>query len=118
MDFMKCEWNVEKIAIVTILVRDYPDTGVTIDDLKPIIREIRENSTSMIIKADLAGTPIANIDRFKLIVKIVSDVVEYTREDKLLKQIQLLNTGFVFRALFKTISFTIPKCFRDIIVFL
>jgi hypothetical protein len=72
----------------------------------------------MIIKADLAGAPLASIERFKLIVKIVKEVVEYTRDDNLLRQIQIYNTGFVFRTLYKPISFAIPKYFRDIVVFL
>lgn len=115
---MKYEWDDDGMANVSLVVRDYPEGGVTLDDLKPIIHEIRERSTGMIIKADLAGAPIASIERFKLIVKIVKEVVEYTRDDNLLRQIQIYNTGFVFRTLYKPISFAIPKYFRDIVVFL
>jgi len=118
MDFMKYEWDEDGVANVSLVVRDYPEGGVTLDDLKPIIQEIRERSTGMIIKADLAGAPLASIERFKLIVKIVKEVVEYTRDDNLLRQIQIYNTGFVFRTLYKPISFAIPKYFRDIVVFL
>jgi hypothetical protein len=83
-----------------------------------MIHEIREKSTAMIIKADLIGASIINIDRFKLILKIVREVVDYTREDNLLEQIQFVNTGLIFRTLYSTVSFAVPKYFRDIVVFL
>ena len=118
MDFMKCVWDVEDIAYVTLIVKDYPEEGVKLDDLKPMIQEIREKSTKMIIKADLTGAGIVSIDRFRLIVKIVREVVEYTKDDNLLKQIQFIGTGFIFRTLYHPISMAIPKCFRDIVVFL
>jgi hypothetical protein len=118
MDFMKCMWDSDQVAHVTLVVRDYPEEGVTLDELKPMIQEIREKSTAMIIKADLAGAGIVSIDRFRLIVKIVKEVVEYTRDDNLLRQIQFVNTGFIFRTLYGPISLAIPKYFRDIVVFL
>jgi hypothetical protein len=118
MDFMKCIWDSEQVAHVTLVVKDYPAEGVTLDELKPMIHEIREKSTSMIIKADLAGAGIVSIDRFRLIVKIVKEVVEYTRDDNILRQIQFVNTGFIFRTLYGPISLAIPKYFRDIVVFL
>jgi len=105
-------------AYVTLVVKDYPEQGVTLEALKPIIQEIRENASDMIICADLAGAGIVNIDRFRMIVGIVREVVEYTREDNLLKRIEFVNTGFVFRTLYKPISLAIPKYFRDMVVFL
>jgi len=118
MKFINCIWDSDNVAHVTLTVKDYPAEGVPLDDLKPMIREIREKSPGMIIKADLAGAGIVSIDRFKLIVKIVREVVEYTRDDDILKQIQFVNTGFIFRTLYGPISFAIPKYFRDIVVFL
>ena len=118
MDFMKCIWDCDSVAHVTLTVKDYPEQGVEFDALKPIIEEIREKSTGMIIKADLAGCPLISIDRFKMIVKIVREVVDYTREDNILRQIQFVNTGFIFKTLYGPISFAIPKYFRDIVVFL
>jgi len=117
MDFMKCEWK-EAEAHVTLVVKDYPEEGVTLDELKPMIQDIRENATGMIIKADLTGAGIVNIDRFRLIVKIVREVVDYMRDDNLLRQIQFVNTGFVFRMLYQPVSLAIPKYFRDMVVFL
>lgn len=118
MEFIKYVWDSDQVAHVTLIVKDYPVEGVSLDDLKPMIHEIREKSTGMIIKADLIGAGIVSIERFKLIVKIVKEVVEYTREDNLLKQIQFVNTGFLFRTLYGPISFAIPKYFRDNVVFL
>jgi hypothetical protein len=117
MDFMKYTLNGTE-AYVTLVVKDYPEQGVTLEALKPIIQEIRENASDMIICADLAGAGIVNIDRFRMIVGIVREVVEYTREDNLLKRIEFVNTGFVFRTLYKPISLAIPKYFRDMVVFL
>jgi hypothetical protein len=118
MDFMKCIWDSDGVAHVTLVVKDYPADGVTLDVIKPMIEEIREKSSGMIIKADLVHTPFVSLDRFRLIVKIVKEVVEYTRDDNILRQIQFINTGFIFRTLYGPISFAIPKCFRDIVVFL
>ena len=118
MDFIKCIWDDEYIAHVTLIVRDYPVEGATLEDLNPLIQEIRERSNGMIIKADLAGAGIVNIDRFRMIVGIVREVVEYTREDNLLMRIEFLNTGIVFRMLYQPISLAIPKYFRDMVVFL
>ena len=107
-----------KEAHVTLVVKDYPEEGVTLEELKPIIQDIRDNANDMIIKADLAGAGIVNIDRFRMIVGIVREVVEYTREDNLLRRIEFLNTGIVFRMLYQPISLAIPKYFRDMVVFL
>ena len=118
MDFIKCIWDSEGVAYVTLVVMDYPEDGVTLDEIKPMIQEIREKSSGMIIKADLVGAGIVSIDRFRLIMKIVKEVVEYTREDNILRQIQFVNTGFIFRTLYGPISLAIPKYFRDMVVFL
>jgi hypothetical protein len=118
MDFMKCTWDSDGVAHVTLVVRDYPEEGVTLEAIKPLIHEIREKSSGMIIKADLVGVPLVSIERFKLIVKIVKEVIDYTRDDELLRQIQFVNTGFIFRTLYGPISLAIPKYFRDIVVFL
>lgn len=118
MDFMKCIWDSDQVAYVTLIVRDYPEEGASLDVIKPMIQEIREKSSGMIIKADLAGAGIVSIDRFRLIVKIVKEVVEYTREDNILRQIHFVNTGFIFRTLYGPISLAIPKYFRDMVVFL
>lgn len=115
---MKCSWDSDHVAHVILSVKDYPDDGASLDDLKPIIHEIREKSNDMIVTADLAGTPLAHIERFKSIVKIVSEVVEYTKDDNILREIRIINTGFIFRTLYRPISLAIPKYFRDMVVFL
>jgi len=53
-----------------------------------------------------------------MIVKIVGEVVEYTRDDNLLRRIEFAGTGFVFRMFYHPISLAIPKYFRDMVVFL
>ena len=118
MDFMKCEFEESKTAKVYISVKDYPENGVTLEELKPLIEEIRTKSADMVITADLNGPGLLDIERFKMIVSICQEVVEYTKEDNLLRQIQVKGAGFIFRTLYRPISLAIPKYFRDIIVFL
>jgi hypothetical protein len=72
----------------------------------------------MIITADLSGANLVNLDRFKMIMSLVQAVVEYTKDDNILRKIQIKGAGFIFRTLYRPISFAIPKFFRDIIVFL
>jgi hypothetical protein len=116
MDFMKCEWS--EACLVTIMVKDYPGQGVTLEDLKPLIHDIRTKAKDMIITADLTGANLVSIERFKMIMALVQSVVEYTRNDNILRKIQIKGAGFIFRTLYRPISIAIPKCFRDIIVFL
>lgn len=116
--FLTIDWIEDGTAYVTLSVRDYPQTGSTLEDLMPTIEYIRKESKDMIIRADLEGAGVINIDRFKSIVNLVSEVVEYTKNDNLLRQIQFVRTGFFFRMLYKPFSLAIPKYFRDMVVFL
>lgn len=116
MDFMTCEWS--ESCLVTLKVRDYPEEGVTLEDLKPIIQEIRSKAKDMIIRADLSGVGLVGIERFKMIVGICQEVVEYTKEDNLLRKIEIQGTGIIFRTLYGPISLAIPKYFRDMIQFI
>lgn len=116
MDFMKCEWS--ESCLVKISVKDYPEKGVTLEDLKPIIDEIRSKAKDMIIRADLAGVGLLGIERFKMIVSICQEVIDYTKDDNILRKIEIQGAGFIFKTLYKPISLAIPKFFRDIIVFL
>lgn len=116
MDFMKCEWS--ETCLVTITVRDYPENGITLEELKPLIHEIRTKAKDMIIRADLAGVGLLAIERFKMIVGLCQEVIEYTKNDDILRKIEIQGAGFIFRTLYKPISIAVPKYFRDIIVFL
>lgn len=118
LSFLHVDWAETGTAYVTLTVKDYPQAGVTLEELVPVIQTIRSKSLDMIIRADLTGAGIVSIDRFKSIVKIVSEVVEYTKEDNLLRQIQFVGTGLVFRMLYGPISLAIPKYFRDMVVFI
>ena len=118
LSFLHVDWAETGTAYVTLTVKDYPQEGVMLEELVPVIQTIRTKSLDMIIRADLTGAGIVSIDRFKSIVKIVSEVVEYTKEDNLLRQIQFVGTGIVFRMLYGPISLAIPKYFRDMVVFI
>ena len=115
-DFLKCEWAGE--CHVTIMVKDYPEQGVSLDNLKPLIDDIRSRASDMIICADFTGTGLIGIEKFKSIVSLCQEVIEYTKNDNILRKVELKGTGFIFRALYRPISQVIPKFFRDIVVFL
>jgi hypothetical protein len=117
MEFLSIDWIEDGTAYVTLTVRNYPLEGATLEELVPTIEHIRKEASSMIIRADLEGAGIINIDRFKSIVNLVSEVVEYTKDDNLLRQIQFVGTGFFFRMLYKPFSLAIPKYFREMVVF-
>jgi hypothetical protein len=113
---MKCEWS--DACLVTLKVRDYPENGVDLEDLKPLIHEIRTKAKDMIIRADLSGVGLVGIERFKMIVSLCQEVIEYTKNDNILRKIEIEGAGFIFRTLYKPISLAVPKYFRDMIVFL
>ena len=117
MEFLTIDWIEDGTAYVTLTVRDYPPAGATLEELVPTIEYIRKEATSMIIRADLEGAGIISIDRFKSIVNLVSEVVEYTKNDNLLRQIQFVGTGVVFQFLYRPFSLAIPKYFREMVVF-
>jgi hypothetical protein len=118
LSFLNIDWAEDGTAYVTLSVRNYPLESATLEELVPTIEYIRKRSKDMIIRADLEGAGVINIDRFKSIVNLVSEVVEYTKNDNLLRQIQFVRTGFFFRMLYKPFSLAIPKYFRDMVVFL
>jgi hypothetical protein len=127
MDFMKCEWEEAlmksdweevRVARVFIFVKDFPDEGVLLEDLKPLVHSIREKATDMIIRADLSGVGLVGIERFKQILVLIQEVVEYTKEDNLLRKIEIQSAGFIFRTLYGPISLAVPTYFRDMIQFI
>lgn len=114
MDFLKYGWDEEKIAHVSLIVKKYPEKGVTLEELKPSVEDIRANSTAMFITADLVDVDLLPVNRLKQIAATVRDVIEYTKDDTLLKQIKILNVGFIFRFVTKIIA---PSHFRHMIIF-
>jgi hypothetical protein len=128
MDFMTCEWGERpsrdpslcdsEYCLVTLKVRDYPEEGISLEDIKPLIHEIRSKAKDMIIRADLAGMGLIGIERFKMIVSICQEVVEYTKDDSILRKIEIQGAGFIFRTLYGPISLAIPKYFREMIQFI
>ena len=114
---IQCSWN-EGEALVTLVVKDYPEEGLKFEDILPIIQTIRAKATSMVIRADLTGANMVDIYRFKTIAKVVSEVIEYTKDDNLLERLEFVGTGSFFRMIYKPISLIIPKYFRDKAVFL
>jgi hypothetical protein len=115
---MKSDWDEVRVARVFIFVKDFPDEGVSLEDIKPLVHSIRENATDMIIRADLSGVGLVGIERFKQILVLIQEVVEYTKEDNLLRKIEIQSAGFIFRTLYGPISLAVPTYFRDMIQFI
>jgi hypothetical protein len=83
----------------TILETMYPDYGFVIMDTF---------QSSGVYKLSPRGA----------IVKLVSEVIEYTKDDDLLQRVEFIGSGVMFRLLYEPISLFIPKYFRDMVVFL
>jgi hypothetical protein len=115
---MKCLWDKNDVTYVLIHVKNFPAEGISLEELKPLIKEIREKSTNMIINIDMSKMGLIGIERFNTISCICQEVIEYTKDDNLLRKIEIKGSGFIFRTLYKPLSMALPKFFRDIIVFL
>lgn len=115
MDFMS--WNfIDNEAYVCINVVDY--TPTPIEKIETIIERIRTQATDLYLKFDLSGKGVVSIDEFKSISKLIQDVIEYTKNDNILRRISIVGAGFFFKLLYKPVSLAIPKEIRDMIVFL
>ena len=104
------------MAHVRFTVKDY--RPVTLFDFLDLIKTIRENSSGLVIHFDLEGAGPNLMDHFVSLTKLVTDVVEYTKHDGLLRKVEIIKAGFIFRLLYKPISLLLPKEIRDLIVFL
>jgi hypothetical protein len=116
MDFMNWTFTDDEQALVTINVARY--TPTTIEDLKTTIENIRTQATDLFITFDLSEAGIIGIEEFKSISKLVMDVIDYTKNDRILRRINIVGAGFFFKLLYKPVSLAIPKEIRDMIVFL
>jgi hypothetical protein len=106
---------IDKKALVTINVAQY--TPTTLEDLKTTIENIRAQATDLFVVFDLSYTGLIGIDEFKSISKLVLDVVDYTKNDNILRKITIKGAGFFFKLLYKPVSLAIPREIRDLVVF-
>ena len=113
---MSLEWDQDANCLVTFSIRKYK-FNLEIEDLHDTIHEIREKSTTMDIIFDLTGVRIVNIDEFKQISRLVQDVLEYTKDDHLLRKVYIKKAGFFFRLFYGPFSLLLPKHIRDSISF-
>jgi hypothetical protein len=118
MDFMTCDWEEDQLASVVIHVKRFPEPAATIDDLKPIVHDIRAKATDMTITADFSDMGLVGFKRCASIIHLVQEVIEYTKDDNLLRKIYLKGTGFIFRTVYASVQMTIPKYFRDMVQFI
>jgi hypothetical protein len=116
MDFLTCEWE-DRVAKVNINVLYFPDTAATLADLEPLVKDIRSRATDMIITADFSGVGFVGMRRCASILYLVQEVIEYTKDDDLLRRVYFKGTGVIFQGVYASIESTIPQYFRDIIEF-
>jgi len=114
MDLIKCTWSV----LVELNVKDYPDEGIHIDDLKPLIKEIRDGAQTMVIRMDLTGLKPMGVSKIQNILALCSQVIEHTKDDNILSQVQIVGAGRVFRTVYGSLCFVVPDYFRRMITFL
>ena len=114
-DYLSWTWDEKLHVTVTIVVKNYVPT--TIEDLYDIIQDLRIKSRSMIIEVDLIGVnPFWR--EFREVTRLVLDVYEYTKDDKLDLKIHFKNAGFWARSFYRGLSVVLPSHVRDIITFI
>lgn len=113
---MNLTWEPDNMATVEIIVSQY--NHATLDDLKEIIGAIRGSARSMDLIFDLKSVDVPGAEKFKEIAKLITDVLEYTRNDKILDKISIKNAGFLFRFFYRPFSIAIPRKIREAIVFI
>jgi hypothetical protein len=113
---MNLKWEPDNSALVEIMVSEYD--YATLDDVKETIDEIRGSAESMTINFDLKSVDVPGSEKFKEIIKLVMDVLEYTKDDNLLERINIKNAGFLFRFFYRPFSLAIPREIRKAIVFI
>ena len=114
MEFMSWTFT-ENNANVVINVARY--TPTTLEDLKVTIENIRNQATDLFVVFDLSEAGLIGIEEFKSISKLVLDVIDYTKNDKILRKITIKGAGFFFKLLYKPVSLAIPKEIRDLVFF-
>lgn len=116
MDFMTWTITDDIQAFVSINVSKY--TSTTLEELKITIESIRQQANDLYILFDLSDTGFIGIEEFKSISKLVLDVIDYTKNDEILRRISIKGAGFFFKLLYKPISIAIPKEIRELIIFI
>ena len=96
-------------ATVTFNVATCKD--VTVDDLKRLSDEIRIKATDVVITFNMSGV---GPRLFASLLKMVQEMIEYTKHDGLLRRVEVLKAHFVFKFLFRIV----PKEIRDMTVFI
>ena len=114
-DFIDWTWDADLNVYVTIFMRNYKP--ITFDDIYDILQEFRIKSKTMIMKVDLTGTSPFRLD-LRGVTRLIIDIYENTKNDTILRQIQFIGSGFIFRNAYRPISLVIPKHIKDMIIFL
>jgi hypothetical protein len=115
MEYLTYVTDREYNTHVTILVRNYKSTQLS--DLLDTIEDIRNKSISMTIQFNLEGVGLIHFELFQSISKLIMDVIDYTKDDNLLRRVEIVGAGFFFKLLYRPVSLAVPRQIRDMIVF-
>lgn len=114
-DFLDWTWDSDLNIYVSIFMKNYKP--IKFEDITDLLADWRIKSRSMIIKVDLSDTSPFRLD-LRGITRLIIDIYEHTKNDTLLRQIQFIGSGFIFRNAYRPISLVIPKHIKDMIIFL
>ncbi len=89
-----------------------------IDYFKRVIDGIRTKFPEhrQIFVTDLEGVYLSEMYSVRYTIKILSDIHEYTKDDKQLDQIIIRNTGKVFNKVYKLVKSLLPKFIDELLV--
>ena len=111
------EWTFREDLTVelTIQGRNFIENQpVTYDEIEDIIQDFRVRCRSMDCIVDLAEANLFCLD-IHAVLKLIHDLRLHTEGDKFLKKVEFRNGGWVFRWLFRPISYGLARDIRDII---
>lgn len=111
------KYTCDETAHVYFTVRDYTPT-MSLDDFSEIIEQIRTRSKHLEIHFDMEGAGPNMMEHFGSMSKLVTEVIDYTKNDGLLRRVEITHTGFIFKLLYRPVSILLPKEIRDLIVIL
>ena len=114
-DYMRWTFREDLTVELTILGRQFIENQpVTFDEIEDIIQDFRVRCRSMDCVIDLAGANLFCLD-IHSVIKLVHDLRTRTEGDRFLKNVEFRNGGWVFRWLYRPISYTLARDIRDLI---
>jgi hypothetical protein len=114
-DYMEWTFREDLSVEMTILGKEYIENQpVTFDEIEDIIQDFRVRCRSMVCVIDLAGANLFHLDAPALL-NLIQELHTFTEGEKFLKNIEIVNGGWLFRWLYRPFSLVVSRDIRDII---